>query len=82
VPSPTGGFACLRAIRKTRGTALAVLEDRAAASTRELAARTGLDICPEGGAAFAAYEELCATGVIGPDDDVVVFNTGTGLKYR
>jgi threonine synthase len=82
VPSPIGGFVCLRALRETGGTAIAVAEDRAAAATGQLAARTGIDICPEGGAAWAAYEELRDRGVIGADDDVVVFNTGTGLKYR
>jgi threonine synthase len=82
VPSPIGGFACLRAIRETGGTAVTVAEDRAVTATRELASHTGLDICPEGGAAYAAYEELRARGALGPDDDVVVFNTGTGLKYR
>ena len=51
-------------------------------ATRALAARTGLDICPEGGAAWAAYEQLLRTGFITPTDRVVLFNTGTGLKYR
>ena len=51
-------------------------------STAQLAARTGLDICPEGGAAFAAFEALRETGAIAARETVVLFNTGTGLKYR
>jgi len=47
-----------------------------------LAARTGIDICPEGGAAWAALLRLRASGWIAPGERVVVFNTGTGLKYR
>jgi len=82
VPSPIGGFICLRALHATNGTALAVTESTAEAATHQLAARTGLDICPEGGAAFAAFEQLRASGVIRDGEDVVVFNTGTGLKYR
>jgi threonine synthase len=82
VPSPLGGFLCLRAVRETYGTALAIPEADAAAATSRLAARTGLDICPEGGAAFAAYETLRERGDITATDTVVVFNTGTGLKYR
>ena len=82
VPSPLGGFLCLRAVRETRGTALAITEADAAAATSRLAARTGLDICPEGGAAFAAYETLRERGDLAPHETVVVFNTGTGLKYR
>jgi threonine synthase len=82
VPSPIGGFLCLRAIRETAGTAITVTEAEAGAATSRLAARTGLDICPEGGAAFAAYEALRAHGQIGERDTTVLFNTGTGLKYR
>jgi threonine synthase len=82
VPSPLGGFLCLRAVRETKGTAIAVTEADAAAATSRLAARTGLDICPEGGAAFTAYEQLRERGDITAAETVVVFNTGTGLKYR
>jgi threonine synthase len=82
VPSPIGGFICLRALRETGGTAIVVGERAADDATRRLAARSGLDICPEGGAAFAAFEMLRETGAIAAHEDVVVFNTGTGLKYR
>jgi threonine synthase len=82
VPSPLGGFLCLRAVRETGGTALTVTEDEAASATSRLAARTGLDICPEGGATYAAFEALRASGTIAAGDTVVLFNTGTGLKYR
>jgi threonine synthase len=82
VPSPLGGFLCLQALRETKGTAVAVSEARIADGTRELAARSGIDVCPEGGAAWAAAVELRKNGWIAPNDQVVVFNTGTGLKYR
>jgi threonine synthase len=82
VPSPIGGFICLRALRATGGTAVAVGESVAAIASQRLAARSGIDICPEGGAAFAAYEQLRGSGAIGEHERVVVFNTGTGLKYR
>ena len=82
VPSPLGGFLCLRALRETRGTAIAIAEDDMEHGTRALAASSGIDVCPEGGAAWAAYLELRETGFIQPTDKVIVFNTGTGLKYR
>jgi threonine synthase len=82
VPSPLGGFLCLRAVRETGGTALAVEEGEMESATAELARRTGLDVCPEGGAAWAACERLREQGWIRPGERVVVFNTGTGLKYR
>jgi threonine synthase len=82
VPSPIGGFVCLRALRETGGDAVIVREEDALSATSRLAARTGLDICPEGGAAFAALEQLVAKGDLTSSSRVVVFNTGTGLKYR
>jgi threonine synthase len=51
-------------------------------ATAALAARSGIDVCPEGGAAWAALAKLRASGFIRPSDPVIVFKTGTGLKYR
>ena len=82
VPAPIGGFLCLRAIRETEGTAVAVAESAIGPATRALASMTGVDVCPEGGAAWAATSELRARGWIREGERVVVFNTGTGLKYR
>ncbi len=82
VPSPIGGFICLRALRETDGIAVAVPEGAIAPAAQELSRRTGIDVCPEGGAAWAATKELVLSGWLKPSDRVVVFNTGTGLKYR
>lgn len=82
VPAPIGGFICLRAIRETGGTAVAVAEEELHDHTAALAAMSGIDVCPEGGAVWAAYRRLRDRGWIGAADRVVVFNTGTGLKYR
>ncbi len=49
---------------------------------RAMSAATGVDACPEAGAAWAAFEILRDQGWIGPEDRTLVFNTGTGLKYR
>jgi len=82
VPSPLGGFLCLRALRETHGTAIAISEEDTARGTQALAARSGIDVCPEGGAAWAALDLLRSNGFVRATDTVVVFNTGTGLKYR
>jgi threonine synthase len=82
VPAPIGGFLCLRAIRATGGTAVAIPEAEIAPAAQALATETGLDICPEGGAAWAAAQLLRQDGIIRSEDRVVLFNTGTGLKYR
>jgi threonine synthase len=82
VPSPLGGFVCLRALRETQGTAIAITDEEAERATRSLASRTGIDVCPEGGAAWAALARLRDDGWLRAGESVVVFNTGTGLKYR
>ena len=82
VPSPIGGFLCLRALRETAGTAVAVAEAEIGPAAQALSRKTGVDVCPEGGAAWAAAQGLLAQGWIKPHETVVVFNTGTGLKYR
>jgi threonine synthase len=82
VPAPLGGFICLRALRETHGTAITIADEETEAAMSALASRTGLDICPEGGAAWAALARLRESGFIRAQDQVVVFNTGTGLKYR
>jgi threonine synthase len=82
VPSPIGGFICVRVLRESNGAAVTVTDEEADAATGQLASRTGIDVCPEGGAAWSALQTLRASGAIRDRDRVVVFNTGTGLKYR
>src|SRR5437016_4442650 len=82
VPSPIGGFLCLPAVRETAGTAVAVPENEIAPAAAELSRRSGVDICPEGGAAWAALRRLRRDGFVKTGERVVLFNTGTGLKYR
>jgi threonine synthase len=82
VPSPLGGFLCVRALRETNGTAVTITDEETDKATGELASRSGIDVCPEGGAAWAALGKLRAQGWVKPGETVVVFNTGSGLKYR
>jgi threonine synthase len=82
VPSPLGGFVCVRALNESSGTAVAVEEADMERGMRELAALSGIDVCPEGGAAWAALRTLRSSGWLRDSESVVVFNTGTGLKYR
>ena len=82
MPSPIGGFLCLRALRETGGTAVAVPESEITRAAAELSRRSGIDVCPEGGAAWAALRRLRDGGFVEANDHVVLFNTGTGLKYR
>jgi threonine synthase len=81
VPGALGDFLILSALRESRGGAVAVTEDEIADGTHRLATLLGLQGSPEGGACIAAAERLLARGDLSPDDQVVIFNTGHGLKY-
>jgi threonine synthase len=81
VPDPLGGFLVLEAIKATGGTAVAVTDEQLIASQRQAARAEGTWVCPEGAACFAAVAELRATGWLADTDEVVVVNTGAGLKY-
>jgi len=75
-PGPIGGFNCLQAIRETDGTALAIPEEELHEQMSVLAGMSGIDVCPEGGAVWAAFHRLRDRGWIGGGERVVVFNTG------
>jgi threonine synthase len=81
VPQAVGDFLILRAVRESRGFAIAVSEDAIAGAWREVAAEEGLLLCPETAATYAAYKQALADGRIRPDDRVVLFNCASGLKY-
>jgi len=71
----------LQALRDSEGTALAVSEDEILRGLRELGQSEGLFVCPEGGAAISGLRQLVEQGWIDKEEHVVVFNTGSGLKY-
>ena len=81
VPRAIGDFLMLRALRESRGGAVAVSDGAMVAGVKEAAACEGLFMAPEGGACVAALRTLTASGALTPDDRVVLFNTGTGFKY-
>jgi threonine synthase len=81
VANPYADRQILSALRESGGSAVAVSEDQIAASEAELAGAEGILACPEGAATLAGLEVLVDAGEIKPDDRVVLFNTGHGLKY-
>lgn len=81
VPKAIGDFLILEAIRQTNGCAVAVNDHQILEAQASLARLEGAFICPEGAACFAAAEQLSQSGWIDPSDEVVIFNTGTGIKY-
>jgi threonine synthase len=81
VPKALGDFLILDAIYATGGTAVAVDDEQILTCQREAARLEGAFICPEGAATLAAVQRLRDDGWLGEDDEVVVLNTGSGLKY-
>jgi threonine synthase len=82
VPKAIGDFLILRAIRESKGTAVAAPDDEILATGRELAAKEGVYAAPEGAATVVAARKLAAKKWIATDDAVVLFNTGCGYKYN
>jgi threonine synthase len=81
VPKALGDFLVLQAVRESGGTCVAVTDEELLASGKLLASTEGLFIAPEGAACITALEKLLATGFLKSDDEIVIYNTGTGLKY-
>jgi threonine synthase len=81
VPAAVGDFLILRALRESQGTAVAVPDEAMIEAANLLGRTQGIFACPEGGATLAAFQHLRGEGWIGDDETVVLFNTGSGLKY-
>lgn len=81
VPKPLGDALILDAIYATDGIAIAVSDDETLDEQARCARLEGAFICPEGAATLAAVKRLRETGWLSLDDEVVVLNTGAGIKY-
>ena len=82
VPGPLGDRLMLDALRQSGGGAVAVTDEDLGREAARGSSREGIDFSPEGGAALAAAVDLKAQGLIQPDEQVVLFNTGAGWLYR
>ena len=81
VPKAYADDLILSAIRASGGTAIAVTDDAMRRASDEIGASEGLFVAPEGGAVWAAAQELARDGRLDADSRIVLFNTGTGFKY-
>jgi threonine synthase len=60
---------------------VAVTDAELLAAAQEIGAAEGLFVAPEGAACLPALRQLIASGMVKADDQVVLFNTGAGVKY-
>jgi threonine synthase len=81
VPRAIGDRLMLRALRDSKGGAIAVDESQIEHAAAEMRSTEGIDAGPESGAALLALRSLRAAGTVKTDDVVVLFSTG-GNKYH
>src|SRR6266542_1139576 len=81
VPKAIGDFLILDALRESGGSAVAVSDAELIEGARQMARAEGVFASPEGGACVPALRKLLQSGEIRTDEKVVLFNTGSGIKY-
>jgi len=81
VPRAIGDFMIIDALRASGGTAIAVTDAELIAATKEIGAAEGIFCAPEGAACLPALKVLLEANSVQPDEQVVLFNTGSGVKY-
>jgi threonine synthase len=81
VPKAIGDFLILDALRQSGGTAIAVSDEELLAAVKEIGSAEGVFAAPEGAACLPALRKLIERGEVKPDERVVLFNTGAGVKY-
>jgi threonine synthase len=81
VPKSFADQIILRDLRDSNGNAVAVSDEEIIQAQKQLAAMEGIFAAPEGAATLAALLRLKQSGWVKPAEWIVLFNTGTGLKY-
>ena len=81
VPKAIGDFLIIDALRASGGTAIAVTDEELIEATKEIGAAEGIFCAPEGAACLPALKKMMNQGSVKADERVVLFNTGSGVKY-
>lgn len=81
VPKAVGDFLILRAVRESKGAAIAVSEEAILQAVEDAAREDGFLFCPEGGAVLAAWRRALERGLVGKNEKVLLFNCANGNKY-
>lgn len=81
VPKALGDFLVLEALYETDGCAIAISDEELLGEQQRIATLEGAFICPEGAATVVAARKLRESGWVRDGEEVVVLNTGTGIKY-
>jgi threonine synthase len=81
VPKPYGDYLILDILKRSKGTAVSATDEEILEATRHWSKVEGIFAAPEGAACLVAYRKLRASNFFKPEETVVLFNTGSGLKY-
>jgi threonine synthase len=81
VPKSFADHLILKDIYDSEGTAIAVSDESILESQKQLASMEGIFAAPEGAATLAALKELIRQGWVHSEERIILFNTGSGLKY-
>jgi len=81
VPKPFADSIVLKALRESKGEAIAVSDQEIVSCLKELAATEGIFVCPEGASSLAGLKKLMTEKKIDKNEKVVLFNTGSALKH-
>ena len=81
VPRSFADRLIMETLYESNGTAVAVVDEDIRRSQKRLAKLEGIFAAPEGAATIAGLENLVRDGWVHAEESVVLFNTGTGLKY-
>lgn len=81
VPKSFADRLILKCLYASDGIAVAVSDEAISRAQRQLAEAEGVFACPEGAATIAGLSQLVQEGWVKADERIIIFNTGTGLKY-
>lgn len=82
VPAAVGDFLMIKVLRESGGTAVTVSDAELMTGVSEFSRQQGIYVCPEAGAVWKAAQKLADQGWLNPEERIVLFNTGSGLKYN
>jgi threonine synthase len=80
VPYPFASYLVLRAIKETKGTAVAV-DDKEIVSSMKAFFRMGIYACPEAASTLAASNKLASEGALDLNEKTLLCITGNAMKY-
>ena len=81
VPKAIGDFLMLKILAESKGGAIAIDDEEMICAIRAVGKSEGIFVAPESAACFVAFKKLRASGTIEDHERVVIFNTGSGIKY-